>query len=314
MLRPERSFASREAAAPKGGKAAPKTPGAEDSAPTHATSGVVASLRSLDVRPSRRLGQNFLTDPRVAERIAAVALGAGATGPIVEIGPGLGALTERLAASGRPLTAVELDLRLAEHVESLLRPWPQARVVRGDILDQRLALLAPGDDPVTIVANLPYAITSPAIEWILQQGPRVKRAVLMIQREVAQRLTAKPGTKEYGSFSVFVALHGEIEIAFRVSPGAFHPRPDIDSVVFTLTPRPYPGTDAEERVAVGRLVRAATGGRRKTLANALSKGLAVTANEARALLASAGIDAGRRAETLNVDEWLRIARAEGARG
>jgi len=313
MLRPARSFASRVGAATKGRDARSKIRDAAEGGSAHATSGVVASLRSLNIRPSRRLGQNFLTDPRVAERIATLALGDGAPGPIVEIGPGLGALTQRLAASGRPVTAVELDLRLAEHVESLLRPWPRARVVRGDILDQRLALLAPGDDPVTIVANLPYAITSPAIGWILEQGPRARRAVLMIQREVAQRLAAKPGTKEYGSFSVYVALHGEIEVAFRVSPGAFHPRPDVDSVVFTLTPRPYPGTTAGERVAVGRLVRAATGGRRKTLANALSKGLAITANEARALLAGAGIDAGRRAETLHVDEWIRIARAEGDR-
>jgi 16S rRNA (adenine1518-N6/adenine1519-N6)-dimethyltransferase len=306
MLRPARSFASRESAA-------------------HATSGVVATLRSLNIRPSRRMGQNFLTDPRVAERIALLALepgtvGAGGVrgmpepdrseGAIVEIGPGLGALTERLAASGRALTAVELDLRLAERIETLLRSSPRARVVRGDILDQRLADLAPGDGPVTIVANLPYDITSPAIAWLLQQGPRVVRAVLMAQREVAQRLAAKPGTKEYGGFSVFVALHAEIEVQFRVSPGAFHPRPEVDSVVFTLTPRPYPGSTAAERVAVERLVRAATSGRRKTLANALANGLAVTADEARLLLARAEIDSGRRAETLHVDEWLRVARAE----
>jgi 16S rRNA (adenine1518-N6/adenine1519-N6)-dimethyltransferase len=306
MLRPAPSFGSRRG---EGGTSAHR-----------ATSGVVATLRALDVRPSRRLGQNFLTDPRVAERIAAVALepaGGGAAaeasnGPLLEIGPGLGALTERLAASGRPLTAVELDLRLAEHLESLLAPWPNARVARGDILDQSLDALIPGEAPVTIVANLPYAITSPAIAWIVEQGPRVARAVLMTQREVAQRLAAKPGTKEYGSFSVFVALHADLDVRFRVSPGAFHPRPEVDSVVFTLTPRPYPGTTAEERAAVERLVRAATGGRRKTLANALAQGLSIAAGDARALLDRAGIDPGRRAETLTVSDWLSVARAEGA--
>ena len=157
-------------------------------------------------------------------------------------------------------------------------------------------------------------ITSPAIEWIVNQGPRVKRAILMTQREVAQRLAAKPGTKEYGSFSVFVALHAETRVEFRVSPGAFHPRPDVDSVLFTLTPRPYPGTSAEERAAVERLVRAATGGRRKTLANSLGHGLGMGADGARALLERAGIDPGRRAETLSVDDWLRVARAEGGAG
>jgi 16S rRNA (adenine1518-N6/adenine1519-N6)-dimethyltransferase len=283
---------------------------------------VAAALRALDVRPSRRLGQNFLTDPRVAERIAATALEslteaaradaarASAGDALLEIGPGLGALTERLAASGRPFTAVELDLRLAEHVESLLDPYPNARVVRGDILNQRLDAIVPGSGRVTVVANLPYAITSPAIEWIVNQGPRVTRAILMTQREVAQRLASKPGTKEYGSFSVFVALHAETHVEFRVSPAAFHPRPDVDSIVFTLTPRPYPGSSAEERVAVERLVRAATGGRRKTIANSLGHGLGMGADAARALLGRAGIDPGRRAETLSVDDWLRVARAE----
>ena len=165
MNRPAPSFTS---------KATSVTAGSVARRETRATTGVAGTLRALDVRPSRRLGQNFLSDPRVAERIAALALegddaaapGASAPpapGPILEIGPGLGALTEHLAASGRPFVAVELDLRLAEHVESLLRPYPNARVVRGDILDQGLDALLPGSEPVTVVANLPYVITSPAI-------------------------------------------------------------------------------------------------------------------------------------------------------
>lgn len=323
MHHPARSFISRESFT---------TTGRDARSEPRATTGVAAMLRALDVRPSRRLGQNFLSDPRVAERIVAVALegGAGAVtagaatataaagppaataGPILEIGPGLGALTERLAASGRPFVAVELDLRLAEHIETLLRPYPNARVVRGDILDKRLDALLPGTAPVTVVANLPYAITSPAIAWVLEQGPRVARAVLMAQREVAQRLAAKPGTKEHGSFTVFLALHAELNVEFRVSPGAFHPRPDVDSVVFTVMPRPYPGTTPEERAAVERIVRAATGGRRKTLANSLGHGLGIGAERARRILMKAGVDPGRRAETVTVDEWIQVARAEGA--
>jgi len=317
MNRPAPSSSSSRSADPRGAGG------------SRATSGVAAALRALDVRPSRKLGQNFLTDPRVAERIAGVALagapaavggaaGVGVAagvvetpGALLEIGPGLGALTERLAATGRPLVAVELDLRLAERVETLLRPHSHARVVRGDILDQRLAALLPGSGPVTVVANLPYAITSPAISWILEQGPRVERAVLMTQREVAQRLAAKPGSKDYGSFSVFVALHAELQVEFRVSPAAFHPRPDVDSVVFTLRPRPYPRTTAEERARVERLVRAATSGRRKTLANSLGHGLEMGAARARALLDRAEVDPGRRAETLSVEEWLAVARVGG---
>jgi len=250
-----------------------------------------------------------LTDPRVAERIASLADEGGGGGAVLEIGPGLGALTERLARSGRALVAVELDHRLAERVESVLADATSARVVRGDILDQRLDALLPGDAPVTVVANLPYSITTPAVEWVLAQGTRVRAACLMVQREVAERMTAVPGGKEFGSLSVFLSLHAEVESLFRVSPGAFYPRPEVDSVVVRLTPRPYPGTTAEERADVERLARAATGGRRKTIGNALARGLGIDGEAARALLRAADVDPTRRGESLSVEEWLAVARA-----
>jgi 16S rRNA (adenine1518-N6/adenine1519-N6)-dimethyltransferase len=273
-------------------------------------------LRELGVRPSKRLGQNFLVDPRIAARIAALV--EDPREPVVEIGPGLGSLTALLAKSGRPLVAVELDLRLAEAVERRLAPYPAARVVRGDILDQRLDGLLeeiPADSDrdapaptVTIVGNLPYSITTPAMEWILAQGPRVRRALLMVQREYARRLAARPGTKDFGSISIFVGLHAEVSVLFTVSSGAFYPRPNVDSVVMELTPRPYPGTTAAERSAVERLARAGMGTRRKTLPNSLARGLGMNVEEARGLLASAGIRPERRAETLSIDEWVGLAR------
>lgn len=271
-----------------------------------ATSGVAAALRAIGVRPSRRLGQNFLVDPRVAARITGLVEDSRAS--LLEIGPGLGSLTTLLAATGRPLVAVELDLRLAEAAERALLPHSNARVVRGDILDQRIDALVPGDGPVVVVGNLPYSITTPAVEWILAQGPRVGRALLMVQREYAQRLTAAPGGKEHGSISVFVALHADMKTLFRVSPGAFYPRPEVDSVVLELKLRPYPGTNAAERAAVERLARAGMGTRRKTLANSLSRGLAIGIDDARALLHSASIDAERRGETLTLAEWIDVAR------
>jgi 16S rRNA (adenine1518-N6/adenine1519-N6)-dimethyltransferase len=272
-----------------------------------ATSGVPGALRALGVRPSRRLGQNFLMDPRVAERIAGLVENPNET--VVEIGPGLGALTERLLARRRSVVAVELDARLAEALELRLAANGSARVVRGDVLEQRLELLLPGRATVTIVANLPYSITTPAIEWVLAQGPRVRCAFLMVQREVAERMTAKPGGKEYGSLAVFLSLHAEVEPLFRVSPGAFHPRPDVDSVVVQVTPRSYPGTSEEERARVERLARAATTGRRKTVANALARGMDADPDVVRGLLVRAGIDPVRRGETLGVVEWLALARA-----
>ena len=278
------------------------------------TSRVPSTLRALGIRPSKRLGQNFLIDPRVAERIAAlVAHAPGPGGPVVEIGPGLGALTARLAEGGRPVVAVELDLRLADELERRLADWPAVRVVRGDILAQEIATLFPGGQAVTVVGNLPYSITSPAIAWILAQGERVGRALLMMQREVAERILASPGGKEFGSLTVFVGLEAEAALLFRVSPGAFYPRPEVESVVLELTPRPYPGTTAEERAAVARLARAGMSTRRKVVANALALGLDVTAAESRALLARAGVDPDRRGETLSIAEWIAVARS-GAPG
>jgi 16S rRNA (adenine1518-N6/adenine1519-N6)-dimethyltransferase len=275
-----------------------------------ATSGVASALRAIGVRPSRRLGQNFLIDPRVAARITALV--DDPREPVVEIGPGLGALTVLLARSGRPLIAVELDLRLAEAIERALASYHAARVVRGDILEQRLEALltrVPGrPEAATVVGNLPYSITTPALEWILAQGSRVNRALLMVQREYARRLAAPPGGKDYGSITVFVGLHAEVTPLFRVSPGAFHPRPEVDSVVLEVRPRPYPGSGPEERSAAERLARAGMGTRRKTVANALAHGLGIDGSRARAILESAGIGPERRGETLSIDEWLAVAR------
>jgi 16S rRNA (adenine1518-N6/adenine1519-N6)-dimethyltransferase len=227
---------------------------------------------------------------------------------VIEIGPGLGALTMLLAATGRQLTAVEVDLRLAEVLGARLAEWPGARVVRGDILDQSAADLM--NAAATVIANLPYSITTPALEWIVAQEPRVRRAILMVQREYAQRLSAKPGGKEHGSITVFLQLHAEVRVLFRVSPGAFYPRPEVDSVVLELMPRPYPGTTTEERAAAERLARAGMGTRRKTLANALARALEMEGAAVRAWLEAAGVEPERRGETLTVDEWVVLARHE----
>ncbi|HEU5393263.1 MAG TPA: 16S rRNA (adenine(1518)-N(6)/adenine(1519)-N(6))-dimethyltransferase RsmA, partial [Candidatus Methylomirabilis sp.] len=277
-----------------------------------AAAGVPAKLRALGVRPSKRLGQNFLCDPRVAARIAALI--EDPAEPVVEIGPGLGALSLHLAATGRPFVAVELDLRLADAMEGELGSFPRARVVRGDILDQRLDALVPGPERITIVGNLPYSITTPALEWVVGQADRVRRALLMVQREYAERLTATPGSKEYGTVSVFVGLNAAVRRLFRVSPGSFHPRPQVESLVLEVVPRPYPGTTAEEREAAARLARASMGTRRKTLGNSLARGLGVEAAEARAVLDDAGLDPSRRGETLTIDDFVRLARAWMRRG
>lgn len=310
MPRLEPSSGSRRA----GGKAGKEGRGRVSPGTGEPTSGVPDTLRALGVRPSRRLGQNFLCDPRVPQRIAALI--EDPLEPVLEIGPGLGALTVLLARTGRPLVAVEIDFRLAEALKRTLAPYPDARVLRGDILDQRIDTLFPDAAPssTTVVANLPYSITTPAIEWLLGQEPPARRALFMVQREYARRLTAKPGTKDFGSISVFVGLHADVAMRFAVSPGAFFPRPEVDSVVLEVTPRPYPGTSADERRTAERLSRAGVGTRRKTLANSLARGLGMDVAEARSFLETAGVDPGRRAETLSIDEWVGLARVYAARG
>jgi 16S rRNA (adenine1518-N6/adenine1519-N6)-dimethyltransferase len=305
------SSASRARSGTSGSKAGSVTSAASLA---NATSGVASTLRAIGVRPSRRLGQNFLIDPRVATRIADLV--DDPQEPVVEIGPGLGALTTLLARTGRLLIAVELDLRLAEAAEKSLASYHAARVVRGDILEQRLDTLLgrmPGEPAAaTVVGNLPYSITTPTLEWILAQGSRVNRALLMVQREYARRLAAPPGGKDYGSISVFVGLHARVEPLFRVSPGAFYPRPAVDSVLLELRPRPFPGTGPEERSAAEKLARAGMGTRRKTVANALAHALGMEGVEAKALLASAGIKPDRRGETVSIEEWIALARTFGA--
>jgi len=183
--------------------------------------------------------------------------------------------------------------------------------VRGDVLHQTIDTLLPGGEPVTVIANLPYSITTPALEWILRQRGRVRRALLMVQREYADRLAARPGTKEYGSITVYVGLEAIVARLFRVSAGAFHPRPAVDSVVIEVTPRPFPGADAVARERAARVARAAMGTRRKTLSNALSVGLGIAPDRARAALQEARIDPRRRGETLSIPEILMLARALG---
>ncbi len=317
MRRPGRSSGSSPARRPPrsrgfGSPAGAGTPVAGSPSPGSPAAGVPGVLRSLGVRPSRRLGQNFLVDPRVAERIAALV--EDPAEPVVEIGPGLGALTVPLAATGRPLVAVELDLRLAEHVERRLALFPNARVRRGDILKERIDDLMPEAARVTVVGNLPYSITSPALEWVITQGARARRAILMVQREVAERLAAPPGGKQYGPLTVYARLNAEVRTLFRVSPGAFHPRPDVDSIVLEATPRAYPGTSPEDRARAQAFARAALGTRRKTLANALSHGLGIAPEEARALLGAASIDPRRRGETLSIEELIALARVRAAGG
>jgi 16S rRNA (adenine1518-N6/adenine1519-N6)-dimethyltransferase len=258
-------------------------------------------------RASRRraLGQHFLIDGGVAQRTAALAdLAPGSV--VLEIGPGRGALTDVLLASGVRVVAVEIDPTMADRLER--RPSSELEVIRADFLRLDLDRLPAG--PLLVVANLPYSVGTAIIARLLDDPTRFPRIVVMLQREVADRLCADPGTRAYGALSVLTALWATARLAFTVAPEAFSPRPRVESAVVRLD------VSAQARVAVGdprvfrRVVRAAFAQRRKTLRNALRAGFGE--ESAARWLAAASIDGGRRAETLDLDEFAALALAAQA--
>jgi 16S rRNA (adenine1518-N6/adenine1519-N6)-dimethyltransferase len=274
---------------------------------------VRATLRAAGLRARHALSQNFLADPDVLERIL-VEADPGPTRPVLEIGPGLGLLTGGLLAADATVTAVELDRGLAaflrERFESELAAG-RLTLVEGDALDQDLVHLVPA--PYQVVANLPYHITSPILHALLGSTPRPERLVLMVQREVAERIAAPPGKMSY--LSVFVQYHARVRVAFDVPPGAFEPEPAVESAVIVVEPfedddRLDPATEDQ----LWRLVQASFRERRKMLHNVLSRQLPVDAARVDEALAAAGIAPDRRPQTVAVGEWLALLDAIGPIG
>jgi 16S rRNA (adenine1518-N6/adenine1519-N6)-dimethyltransferase len=274
---------------------------------------VRATLRAAGLRARHALSQNFLADAEVLTAILAEATPA-AGGAVLEIGPGLGLLTGGLLDAGAAVTAVELDAGLATFLQERFAAElasGQLRLIEGDALDQDLVRLV--EPPYDVVANLPYHITSPILHALLGEPPRPRRLVLMVQREVAERIAAPPGKMSY--LSVFVQYHARVRVAFRVPPEAFEPEPAVESAVIVVEP-----FDADDRLApaeedqLWRLVQAAFRERRKMIHNVLSRQLPVDAGRVAAALATAGIAADRRPQTIAVGEWLVLREALGPLG
>jgi 16S rRNA (adenine1518-N6/adenine1519-N6)-dimethyltransferase len=265
-------------------------------------------LRDEGLRARHALSQNFLADPDVLQSILDLA----APEPgrrILEVGPGLGILTGGLLDGGASVTAVELDRRLAAR---LARTQSDAiergalKLVEGDILDQKIATLI--EPPYEVVANVPYHITSPILHRFLGSAPRPERLVLMVQREVAERISAAPGDMSY--LSVFVQYHASVRIAFRVPRDAFEPAPEVESAVVEIRPVDPQGDRARlsppDEDELWRLVQAGFRERRKKLHNVISRQLTLPGATVEAALTAAGIDGNRRPQTLAVDEWLAL--------
>jgi 16S rRNA (adenine1518-N6/adenine1519-N6)-dimethyltransferase len=269
------------------------------------------ALRDAGLRARHDLSQNFLADVDVLEAIDAEA-DPGPASRILEIGPGLGILTAALLEAGGSVTAVELDPRLAALLRDRFADVDTLRLIEGDALDEDLTHLVPA--PYEVVANLPYHITSPILHALLGRTPRPARLVLMVQREVAERIAAPPGRMSY--LSVFVQYHAKVRIARLVPPTAFEPEPAVESAVLVLEPYPdddrLPDAAAEDEL--WRLVQAAFRERRKMLHNVLVRQLSLPADTIERALAASSIASDRRPQTLAVGEWLALAEALGDLG
>lgn len=262
-------------------------------------------LDGQGIAPKKSLGQNFLHDPHTLEKIVALAeLPTGAT--VLEIGPGTGNLTRALARAAGRVIAVEVDDRLIPLLHDAFADQPHIEIVHGDILTLDLAARL-GDAPYTLVANLPYYITSAVLRHLLKADQPPTLAVVMVQREVAQRIVAKPG--DMSLLAVGVQFYAEPRIVNKVPAGAFYPRPKVDSAVLRLDVRPQPAVPDVDPVHFFEVVRAGFSQKRKQLLNSLSSGLSLPKDQIRASLVVAGIDPQRRAETLSLDEWGALTKA-----
>ena len=257
----------------------------------------------------KAMGQNFLIASWVPERIALEAGIDEGTG-VLEVGPGVGCLTHELAQYAGRVLAVELDERLRPVLRETLADCENAEVLFGDVLKQDLPALVkehfPGLRPV-VCANLPYNVTSPLLTAFLEAGC-FETVTVMIQREVAKRLCAKPGTADYGAFTVFTQWHAEPEILFDVSPGCFLPAPKVTSSVVKLTVRRAPPAEVKSEKRFFAVVRAAFNQRRKTLLNALSSGLSgFTKEQIAQAISDCGLDEKVRGEALGIAEFARLS-------
>lgn len=261
-------------------------------------------LRKHNIRPTRSMGQNFLVDPSVVVRIADVA-GVGDDDLVLEIGPGMGILTRELLSRGARVTGVELDRDLAAFLTADLAAIDRFRLVERDARYVEIEQIT-GGEPYQVVANLPYSVATVIIRHFMESSTPPRRMTVMVQKEVAERMTAEPGAMSLLGLATY--LYAEAQIAFIVPPDVFLPPPKVESAVVVLNVRDRLAGTSEQRDRMFELATMAFQRRRKTISNGLSMGLGMPKAELDVLLERVGIDPKRRPQTLGVGEWLSIAR------
>lgn len=267
-----------------------------------------AILDTFEITPKKALGQNFLHDPNALDKIVATA-DLMPDDTVVEIGPGTGSLTEKLAQAVKHVIAIEIDERLREQLERLQSRYPNLFVIYDDILKvDVLNVVGPKD--FVVVANVPYYISTAILKHLLEAQRRPRRIVLTLQYELAERITAPPG--DLSLLAVSVQYYGNPQLVGKLPPAVFWPRPDVDSAVLRIDTYTHPPVEVPDDKTFFRVVRAGFSQKRKQLRNAVGSGLGMKATQAGELLTKAEIDPTRRAETLSLEEWAALSRIYAA--
>lgn len=262
--------------------------------------------KRFDIKMSKKLGQNFLIKRGIVDEIVhAAELMPGE--PVLEVGPGIGTLTQGLAQSGADVTAIELDRRLLDVLDTTLASYDNVRIVHGDVLKLDVPTIM-NHKPFKVVANLPYYITTPIIMSLLESKLPIERLVVMVQKEVALRMVAKPGTKDYGALSVAVQYYTDPDIVLDVPPKSFLPAPAVTSSVIRCVLRDKPPVDVIDEKLFFRVVKAGFAQRRKTFSNTM-KTTGLSKDRIEELLVKANIDGQRRGETFTLQEFADVANA-----
>lgn len=262
---------------------------------------------------TKSLGQNFLIDDNIVDKIVAGA-GIGPGDKIIEVGPGIGTLTREMASRAETLMAVEIDKNLIPILADTLGDYDNVKIVNEDIIKADIKGLIDENlsgGPVKLVANLPYYITTPIIMRFLEENINVTDIVVMVQKEVAERMNAQPGGKDFGALSVAVQYYCDTEIVAKVPRHLFVPQPNVDSIVIALRIRPERKYKVDDEDLYFKVVKAAFGQRRKTLLNSISSMGNLSKDQVKEALEEAGIDPKRRGETLSLDEFAILSNVIG---
>ena len=266
----------------------------------------IALIKAHDFSFKKRFGQNFLIDSHVLDKIIRGAE-IGKEDAVLEIGPGIGTLTQALCEAAGEVTAVEIDRDLIPILEKTLAAYDNVRIINEDIL--KLDLSAISEKPLKVVANLPYYITTPIIMGLFESGAPLLSITVMVQKEVADRMQAAPGGKDYGALSLAVQYYAEAEIIANVPPNCFIPRPGVGSAVIRLTKYTAPPVQPKDEKFMFRLIRAAFAQRRKTLVNTLrnDSSLSYSREQLETVLAAMGLPAAVRGERLSLAEFAELS-------